>query len=382
MQETSAREKAISAFEKTFGEPARFVVRAPGRVNLMGDHTDYNEGFVLPMAIDRALYLALRPRQDRMVRVIASDFQTETSFNLDQLHPGKGWQEYLKGAAFVLQNEGLATLGWEGALASDVPIGAGLSSSAAIELAVLKAFSRLAGWGWNGRVMALLAQKIENSWLGLRTGIMDQMISANGAAGQAMLLDCRSLEYTLHPIPTSIAVVVMDTQTRRGLVHSAYNERRAQCDTAAQILGVPALRDASLSQLEGSQAKMDAVLYRRARHVISENERTLLSAQALEENQPAQVGQWMNLSHTSLAEDYEVSSPALNQMVEIARAQTSCFGARMTGAGFGGCAVALVAEDQAIPFKSKVETQFQQKTGQPCAVYVCSASQGVSVEMV
>ena len=241
-------------FQQRYGAAPTFVVRAPGRVNLIGEHTDYNDGFVMPMAIDRAVWIALRPSGDRQVTVHALDFGESDTFDLDYLVRAPGsWADYVRGVAWALQQHGYVTAGWEGVMAGDVPVGAGLSSSAALELAVARAFAVVTGWAWDAPRMAVVGQYAENKWVGLNCGIMDQMISAAGMAGHALLIDCRSLASSPQPLPPGIAVVVLDTATRRGLVDSAYNERRAQCEVAAQHFGAAALRDVSLAQLEAAQ---------------------------------------------------------------------------------------------------------------------------------
>ncbi|MCE5231042.1 galactokinase, partial [bacterium] len=218
-------------FDERYGQKPAVVVRAPGRVNIIGEHTDYNDGFVFPMAIDRATWIALRPREDRIVNIRTLDLDESDEFALDDIRKnGNSWSEYVKGVAWALQEEGFALRGWDGVLSSDVPIGSGLSSSAALELAVARAFSAVSGFEWNATRMARLGQKAENKWVGVNCGIMDQLISAEGRAGQALLIDCRSLELKPYPLPAGASVVIMDTATRRGLEGSAYNERRAQCD--------------------------------------------------------------------------------------------------------------------------------------------------------
>ena len=297
------------AFEQRIGVPPAFVVQAPGRVNLIGEHTDYNDGFVLPMAIDRAVWIALRPRVDGHVQAYSLDFDAEISFALDVLEKkDASWAEYLKGVAWALGEAGYALQGWEGVLAGDVPLGAGLSSSAALELATARAFAAVASLPWDAKRMASLAQRAENEWVGMKCGIMDQMISAAGRAHHALLIDCRSLETEAVPLPPEVVVVVLDTETRRGLVDSAYNERRAQCENAADFFGVPALRDVSISQFEARAHELDEVIRRRARHVITENERTLRAAEAMREADATELGRLMNESHVSLRDDFEVSS--------------------------------------------------------------------------
>jgi galactokinase len=366
------------AFMARFGEAPRHLVRAPGRVNLIGEHTDYNDGFVLPLAIERAVWIALRPRNDRRVQLFSLEFSSEGHFELDRLEKVSGWFEYPKGVAWALQEAGLELRGFDGVLSGDVPRGAGLSSSAALELAVAKAFHAVSGFAWEPARMAQLAQRAENRWVGVNCGIMDQLISAAGVAGHALLIDCRSLELTPVPLPPGSKVVILDTATRRGLVDSAYNERRRQCEAAARFFGVAALRDVALAQFNAAAARLEPVMAKRARHVISENERTLQAAEAMRQGDSARLGQLMNNSHTSLRDDFEVSSAALNTMVELAQAHPGCFGARMTGAGFGGCAVALVAEPQMTAFVAEVTAHYQQRTGLTPQVTVTTASQGAS----
>jgi galactokinase len=366
-------------FERRFGWPPHAIVRAPGRVNLIGEHTDYNDGFVLPLAIDRAIWIALRPRDDGRVRVHSLDFDQTIEFALDDLHPGSGWAEYLKGVAWALQQTDRPVRAFEGVVAGDVPIGAGLSSSAAWELAAARAFSVVSGFTWEAAPMALLGQRAENQWVGVNCGIMDQMISAAGKADHALLIDCRSLETQAVPLPPDTVVVVLDTATRRGLVESAYNERRSQCEAAARFFGVKALRDVSRDQFEAQADRLETVTRRRARHVITENARTLQAAEMMKRGDPIGLGRLMNASHLSLRDDFEVSSHELNVMVDCANRQAGCYGARMTGAGFGGCAVALVRADVAEDFGRSVLTEYQTLTGRAPNVYVCRATNGAEI---
>ena len=377
------RERVIREFEHRFGAPPARVARAPGRVNLIGDHTDYNDGFVLPMAIDRAVWIAFRPRGDERVSVHSLDFGEDAGFALDDgvVRIG-GWVEYVRGVAWALRASGATTRGWEGVAAGDVPVGAGLSSSAALELATARTFADVGGLAWEPSMMARLAQRAENEWVGVNCGIMDQLISAAGTAGHALLIDCRSLVTRSVPIPTGAAVVVLDTATRRGLVDSQYNERRSQCERAAAFFGVPALRDVDMAAFLSRSSDLDPVTRRRARHVVTENARTREAADALERGDISEVGRLMNLSHDSLRDDFEVSRHELDVMVELAQARPECHGARMTGAGFGGCAVALVEDASASRFAGEVAVGYERKVGLRPAVYVCSASDGASIESV
>jgi galactokinase len=371
--------RVSAEFTQRFGSPPDAIVRAPGRVNLIGEHTDYNDGFVLPMAIDRAIWIALAPRPDRLVRVHSLDFAETAQFNLDRLEKQSGWIEYLKGVAWALQEAGHTLIGFDGVVAGDVPIGAGLSSSAAWELAAARAFAVISGFAWEPAQMALLGQRAENKWVGMNCGIMDQMISAAGQAHHALLIDCRSLETQSVPLPPGVVVVVLDTATRRGLVDSAYNERRAQCEAVAQFFGVKALRDVTLDQLNDRRDQLDRVAYRRALHVIGENDRTLQAAEAMKRGDAIALGQLMQLSHMSLRDDFEVSSRELNIVVECAEHQAGCYGARMTGAGFGGCAVALVREDAAEAFSAGVAAEYEAATGLKPSIYICTATNGAEV---
>ena len=373
-------EKVLNQFKTKFGGEPDFLVRAPGRVNLIGEHTDYNDGFVLPMAIDRAAWIAFHRKGDKRVKVFSLDYEEMAEFELDDMQKGKGWAEYLKGVAHELNIAGFQVEGWEGVLGGDVPKGAGLSSSAAVELATARAFAVLSGLDWDPAQMAQIGQRAENRWVGVNCGIMDQMVSAAAKAGHALFLDCRSLDYEHVPLPAGVAVVVMDTSTRRGLVDSAYNQRRAQCEAAAAFFNVPALRDVSLDRFEEEKRKMkDELVMRRARHIVSENQRVLDAVSAMHTGDVQELGRLFNESHASLRDDFEVTNEALNQIVEVAQAHPACFGARMTGAGFGGCAVALVDEGKVGAFVTAVEAGYRQRSGLEAQMYVCQASNGASL---
>ncbi|HNS38673.1 MAG TPA: galactokinase [Promineifilum sp.] len=380
MMSSSLNKIIAQQFEKMFGGPATMLVRAPGRVNLIGEHTDYNDGFVLPMAIDRAVWIALRPRGDRRVRLYSADFDETAEFSLDELrNEGNSWVEYIKGVAFILQSEGYPVSGWEGVIAGDVPIGAGLSSSAAVEMASARAFAALDGWPWDARAMAKAGRRVENEWIGVNSGIMDQMISAAGRAGHALLIDCRSLETEAVPLPPGVAVVILDTMTRRGLVDSEYNDRRMQCERAAAVMGVPALRDADMELLYRKSGDLDPVTARRAKHVISEDQRTLDAAAVMRQGDAVAMGRLMNESHISMRDDFEISRREMDTMVELAQADPNCYGARMTGGGFGGAAVALVRVEGAEPFAAAVSSAYRQATGLDPQVYICAATDGAAV---
>lgn len=379
----STREHAITEFKRHFGDPPAFVVRAPGRVNLIGEHTDYNDGFVLPLAIDRAVWIALRPASTKQVVLHALDLNQSAEFSLKNIkHENQEWVEYVKGTAWALQQAGYLLAGWEGLITSSIPIGAGLSSSAALELAAARAFAAVSGYPWDAVKMARIGQQAERDWVGVNCGIMDQMISALGRAGHALLMDCRSLKTNLVPLPPDMAVVVLDTATRRGLVDSAYNIRRQQCNVAARFFGVPALRDVSRDEFDAKAAALDPVVFRRARHVIEENFRTRDAVQAMSRKDAAKLGRLINASHASLRDDFEVSSPQLDQMVDCAQQESACYGARMTGAGFGGCAIAIVQSEAVHDFCETVTINYQKAAGLKPEIYVCTATDGATISAI
>lgn len=372
------QEAAHQHFKEEFGEDPTFIVRSPGRVNLIGEHTDYNDGFVFPMAIDRATWIALRPRDDKKVFAISADLEDKQEFQLNNLNrPAKtDWIDYLIGVSWALQERGYSLTGWDGVVTGDVPIGSGLSSSAALELATARAFYAVSDFEWDAATMAKVGMSAENDWLGLKTGIMDQMISAAGIENRALLIDCRSLETSTAPLPSNSAVVILDTSTRRGLVDSKYNERCEQCETAAKHFGVKALRDVDIDTFNQRADELEPLIRQRARHIIFENDRTLRAKEAMNNSDPETLGQLMIESHISLRDDFEVSSDALDIIVDCANAEESCYGARMTGAGFGGCAVALVRADAVQDFVNHVEACYTSKTNLTPKVYISQASNG------
>lgn len=373
-------EKVESEFQKIYGGVPDIIVRAPGRVNLIGEHTDYNDGFVLPMAIDRSFWIALSPRKDGRVEVYSADLDEAEAFEIHGLSHNRGkWGEYLRGIAWYLGKFGHTLTGWNGVCAGDIPIGAGLSSSAAVELATARAFCAVSDIEWNPVEMAKVAQRTEVEWVGVNCGIMDQLISAAGISGHALLIDCRSLDFSQVPIPDGTAVVVLDTATRRGLVDSAYNERRSQCEGAAKFFGVPALRDVGMQEFEKKAEEMPDLMRKRAKHIISENERTLQAAAVMVAGDAVEMGRLMNESHKSLSDDFEVSSTALNAIVAAAQSRAECFGARMTGAGFGGCGVALIEKERAKEFTTAVSAEYQKRTGLEANLYVCQAEGGAEI---
>ncbi|MGA9159762.1 MAG: galactokinase [Actinomycetota bacterium] len=373
-----AGHRAARLFREQFGADPDALLRAPARVNLIGEHTDYNDGFVLPAAIDRDLCVAIRPRPDPRVDV-RSEGHGGAVVALESFgRRSDGWGVYVQGVAWALTEAGHSLAGWDGAIASDIPIGAGLSSSAAIELATARAFELTSGFAWDSTAIARLCQRAENEWVGLASGLMDQLACVRGRRGHAILLDCRSLRSERVPIPDRAAIVILDTGTRRELETSAYNDRRRECEAAARALGVGSLRDASESDLRSRSSELAGTLERRARHVITENARTLAAADAMRAGDAELVGTLMDESHRSLRDDFEVSSRALDAIAEAARSAEGCFGARLTGGGFAGCAVALVERSRTGEFEPAVRGAYGQATGLECEIFVCRASDGVS----
>lgn len=376
---TAALQTLGEAFQSAYGGDPAYLAWAPGRVNLIGDHTDYNDGFVLPMAINLGTYLAYRDRPDGRVVVRSLNMGGVPEFELTKLARAEGWGEYVKGVAWSMREAGSSLRGLEGVVQGNVPVGSGLSSSAALAVASARALAQAAGLEWQPAQMARLAQRAEVEWVGVQCGIMDQLIATKGEAGQAMLIDCRSLETRGVRLPEAVSVVVLDTGTRRRLGTSAYNDRRAECLAAARELGQASLRDVSRGEMARAAGTLPVVLARRARHVVSENERVLAAARALDTSDVAEMGRLMAASHASLRDDFEVSSRELDLMVECAMGQAECLGARMTGAGFGGCAVALVEARRATAFAAKTLEEYRIGGGAEPAAYVVEPSAGAWV---
>jgi len=377
------------AFRAQFGGEPAVVVRAPGRVNLIGEHTDYNDGFVLPAAIDRSALVAADLRADRRVQVHALDLDEQTAFRLDDVSPEEdisrrnNWSDYPRGVAWALQARRIALVGLNAVLTSDVPIGAGLSSSAAVEVAFAYAWQQLSDFALERPDLALTCQRAENEFVGVNCGIMDQFISALGQAGHALLIDCRSLEHKLVPLPESASIVICDSMKRRGLVDSAYNERRQQCQTGVRLLkrhlpGITALRDVPPADLEQFGGALSDPVRRRVRHVVHENVRVHAFATALCRDELVAAGALLNESHVSLRDDYEVSCAELDALVEATWTAPGAYGSRLTGAGFGGCTVSLVANDQVAAFRQHVQAAYEAQTSLTPQIYVSRPSQGVS----
>ena len=374
------RESVLNFFKKKYGNAPEYLVRAPGRVNLIGEHTDYNEGYVMPLAINYEVWIAFSQITEPEVRLHSIDFDQSVVISInEELTKGEGWSEYLKGLINIYQHYKFKIFGWKGIIAGNVPIGAGLSSSAALTLALTRVFAKVSNLDWDPIQMARICQLTENQWVGVNCGIMDQMISASGQEDHVMLIDCRSLKTTPVPLPEDVRVVILDTCTRRGLVESAYNERREQCESVASYFGKKALRDVSYKKLNEAKAKIDYTQFKRARHVVKENERVLDCAESLRLGNLEHVGELMNSSHKSLRDDFEVSSNDLDLIVESALKAPGCIGARMTGAGFGGCAVALVETKKTEDFVKNVLDSYQTSAGKKALLYVCKASDGISI---
>jgi galactokinase len=381
----------LDEFGRRFGVAPTHVAIGPGRVNLIGEHTDYNDGFVLPVALKRDVRLALRARTDRRVRLYSVEYAEYDEFALDQLAYNKNllWSNYVQGVAWSLQQLGLPLIGIDGVISGNVPRGSGLSSSAALEIASAMAFLSAADQlnALNGPQIAKAAQQAENHFVGVNCGIMDQFISMLGAENHALLIDCRSLDYQLVPFPESAALVIGNTKASRSLASSAYNQRRAECEAGVAALqpvlpAIRALRDVSSQQLTDHRALLPTLVYRRCRHVVDENERVLQTVAALRQNDLVTVGQLMNASHNSLRDDYEVSSLALDIMVEAMRSVPGCYGARLTGAGFGGCAVALTAPHSTQAVADAIYDKYPKATNIWPEVYTTRASGGARVEVV
>jgi galactokinase len=389
--ETTAQ--MIDRFEKTFGTREGLCCsRAPGRVNLIGEHTDYNGGFVLPMAIDRDVRLYFRTLKEGPVRIWSENYGEWDEFDLGsvELNSEQPWANYVRGAAWALQEAGRRVVPIEAILVGDVPIGAGLSSSAAMEVSSALAVSPEAAAGEIEKTeLALTCQRAENDFVGVNCGIMDQFVSLHAERDRAVLIDCRSLEYQLLPLDNSrVRVVVCNTMVNHELGSSAYNERRATCEHAADVInaheggGVDQLRDVTIETLEQCREVMDDLAYWRAHHVVTENARTRTAVGALQDEEYPEFGRLMNVSHESLRKDYEVSCEELDIMVEVARRQPGCLGARMTGAGFGGCTVNLVRRDNVEEFIDGVHRGYREETNISADIYELTAQSGAAVETV
>jgi galactokinase len=373
----------ISAFQERYGRAPR-VFRAPGRVNLIGEHTDYNDGYVLPMAIDRDTVVAIAPRHDQLLRIWSLNLND--SQDLDLENPGKGctgrWTDYAEGIAAALASRGVLLVGADIALKSDVGIGSGLSSSAALEISLGAALAAIAESPLDGLSLALAGQTAEHRHVGTKCGLMDQYTSVHARKDHAILLDCRSLEARQIPLRlTPYQVVICDSRIRHALASSEYNQRQKDCQTGVQLLksalpDIRALRDVSIGQLDASRPILSEAVYRRCKHVITENERTMQAAEALATGKMVLVGKLMSASHLSLKEDYQVSCRELDILVESAESQPGVLGARMTGGGFGGCTVNLVETNRLESFSESVSREYQDRTGIVPEIFAARAAAG------
>jgi galactokinase len=369
---------------------AAWKAAAPGRVNLLGEHVDYNDGPVLPAAIDRFVRLVAQPCPDRLVHIQALDFDGVATFHLDQVEkkldndgqPLPGWACYPAGVAWVLQKHGYRVEGLHAVFSSDIPIGAGLSSSAAVEMIFAATWQASGGWNMDRMTMAKLCLEAETEYIGVKCGIMDQFAIANGIEGHALHLDTRSLEWTPIPLPDDCTIVIANSGVQRSLSTSAYNQRFEACQEAVRLLqkklpDIRALRDISPVELERNKAGLPEVMYKRARHVVEECVRVDLAVERLQAGDAVSFGKFMIKSHASLRDDYEVSCPELDFLVETAIELKGCWGARLTGAGFGGCTVNLVQKEKTTDFIRQLKDAYHQKTGLETEIYSCHASSGV-----
>jgi len=376
------RRDLSSSFKAMFGSVG-VLYRAPGRVNLIGEHTDYNDGFVLPAAIGFSCWTAVAPRTDRKLVVYSNNFSETIKANLDGLTPratGK-WADYPLGVAWALEREGYRLRGANVYIDGKVPLGAGLGSSAAVEVSTGYALLDTSGYEINRKQLALLCQRAENEFVGARCGIMDQFVSCCGRAGHAILLDCRSLDFRLISLPSQIDLVICNTMAKHDLAANEYNARRLECEEALQRLRevlheVRALRDVTLAQLQEHRTLLTHTLYRRCRHVITENARVQEAACALESGEIGALRQLMADSHRSLRDDFQVSCSGLDTMVEIASRQPGVYGARMTGGGLGGCTINLVTKADSQEFQRRVALEYEAATQIRPDIYISETSQG------
>jgi len=372
----------LDTFQARFGTAAN-VYRAPGRVNLIGEHTDYNDGFVLPAAIEFYCWAAVAPRKDGKLVIYSENFNEAVEASLDSLSllVKKHWANYPLGVAWALLQAGKRLTGANIYIAGEVPLGAGLSSSAAIEVVVGLALLSVSGLAVDRTELAQLCQKAENEFVGARVGIMDQFVSCYGRASHVLMLDCRSLEHEFVKLPENLQLVICNTTVRHEVASGEYNARRAECEEGVRLLRmalpeIRALRDVTLSQLEAHRQKLSPIVFARCRHVITENARVKSAVEAFRRGDIRALGPLMQDSHRSLADDYEVSCKELDLMVEIAAAQPGLIGARMTGGGFGGCTINLVESAAVNNFKQRVAEEYSGKTGLTPEIYVSPASEG------
>jgi len=381
-----------STYKEKFGRSPVHIARAPGRVNLLGEHVDYNDGFVLPAAIDRATYVAFSPVNTPHSTLVAADLNQQTSFSLETLSsktradssPLPEWALYPAGVMWVLHSENLIVPNMNVVYSSNVPQGSGLSSSASIEMAFMIAWQTLGGWSLPSMQRALLGQKAENQYVGVNCGIMDQFASACGVENKLLLLDCRSLEWKTVPLPENVSIVIADTTVRRKLTSGEYNKRRSACEEAVRLLkeelpSIRSLRDVSVEDFNRLAKKLPDEIEKRARHVVEEIGRSNQAEALLEAGDIQSFGRLMNECHVSLRDLYEVSCPELNTMVDIAQSLEGCYGARLTGAGFGGCTVNLVVNECVEDFVRTLSGKYESKTGLHPGIYVTHAVTGAEL---
>ncbi|MEO2178095.1 MAG: galactokinase [bacterium] len=374
-------ERAEFAFKQVFGDKPEYFFFAPGRVNLIGEHTDYNDGFVLPAAINFQTVVAANRRQDQTVRCVAADYDNELDvFSLDEpvvVLESPRWANYVRGVVSSLQTRGYKIGGVDIAISGDIPQGSGLSSSAALEVAIGQTFQSLFRLTISQSDIALVGQEAEHTFVGSLCGIMDQLVSARAKQGHALLIDCRTLESTPIPIPNELAILIVDSNVSRGLVDSEYNSRRQQCEDAARLLGLDALRDISLPEFKKRINELPADIAKRARHVVTENERTLAAADALACSNMKLLSRLMAQSHESMRQDFEITIPAIDLIVNtISRVIGERGGVRMTGGGFGGCVVALLSPQLIPEVTNALSSVYERETGLQYSHYVCTASAG------
>lgn len=373
-----------TSFEQVLGYAPSHIIQAPGRVNLIGEHTDYNDGFVLPCAIDYQTMVAAAKRDDNIVRIVSVDYGNEVDeFDITQeitFQQDKMWSNYIRGVVKCLIGRGYEFNGADISVSGNVPQGAGLSSSAALEVVIGQTFKVLYNLEISQAEIALNGQQAENEFVGCNCGIMDQMISAEGKENHAMLLDCRSLETTAVSMPEDMAVVIINSNKKRGLVDSEYNTRREQCEEAARIFGVKALRDVTIEQFNTKVNELDELVAKRARHVITENDRTVEAAEALRTHDMKRMGELMAQSHASMRDDFEITVKEIDALVEIVKEVIGeQGGVRMTGGGFGGCIVAVMPPELVDNVKLAVEAKYQAATGLKESIYVCQAKDGAGL---
>ena len=376
--------KTQQAFSAVFSATAALSVQAPGRVNLIGEHTDYNDGFVLPCAIDYQTVISGSARDDQRIHIVSVDFNNEEDeFSLaEPILPrtDRLWANYVRGVVKYLLEAGHALTGANLAISGNVPQGAGLSSSASLEVAVGQFFKSLNGLNATPTELAQIGQRAENLFVGCNCGIMDQLISAQGQTDHALLIDCRSLTTQAVEMPRDLAVVIINSNVKRGLVGSEYNTRRRQCEEAARFFAVKALRDVDLPTFEAKHSGLDPVVARRARHIITDSQRAIDLSAALKAGDLALIGRLMADSHASMRDDFEITVPPVDALVRIVKEVLGdAGGVRMTGGGFGGCVVALMPQDQVPLVREAVAAKYHAASGLQASIYVCHASSGASI---